>query len=69
VVLSKELKDPLRARVVQAITKLSQPEHRDMMRSFISSLFVGFKPTTTAEHLGPLTHYLKLARLKYMERL
>jgi len=69
VVLSKELKDPLRARVVQAITKLSQPEHRDMMRSFISSLFVGFKPTTTAEHLGPLMHYLKLARLKYTERL
>jgi phosphonate transport system substrate-binding protein len=69
VVLSKELKDPLRARVIQAITRLSQPEHRDMMRSFISSLFVGFKPTTTAEHLGPLMHYLKLARLKYTERL
>jgi phosphonate transport system substrate-binding protein len=69
IVLSKELKDPLRSRVIQAITQLSQPEHRDMMRSFISSLFVGFKPTTTAEHLGPLTHYLKLARLKYTERL
>lgn len=69
VVLSKELKDPLRTEVVQAIMKLSHPEHRDMMRSFISSLFVGFKPTTTAEHLGPLTRYLKLARLKYTERL
>ena len=69
VVLSKELKEPLRSRLVQAIMKLSQPEHREMMRSFISSLFVGFKPTTSAEHLGPLTHYLKLARLKYTERL
>ncbi|MGH7767287.1 MAG: phosphate/phosphite/phosphonate ABC transporter substrate-binding protein [Candidatus Binatia bacterium] len=69
VVISKELKDPLRAKVIQAIEKLGQPEHRDMMRSFISSLFVGFKPTTTAEHLGPLTRYLKLARLKYTERL
>lgn len=69
VVLSKELKEPLRSRVVQAIMNLSAPEHRDLMRSFISSLFVGFKPTTTAEHLGPLTRYLKLARLKYTERL
>jgi phosphonate transport system substrate-binding protein len=69
VVVSKELKDPLRAKVLESITKLGQPEHRDMMRSFISSLFVGFKPTTTAEHLGPLTRYLKLARLKYTERL
>jgi phosphonate transport system substrate-binding protein len=69
VVISKELKEPLRTRVIQAITKLSAPEQRDLMRSFISSLFVGFKPTTAAEHLGPLTRYLKLARLKYTERL
>ena len=69
VVLSKELKEPLRFRTIQAITKLSAVEHRDLMRSFISSIFVGFKPTTAAEHLGPLTHYLKLARLKYTERL
>ncbi|HEV8343299.1 MAG TPA: phosphate/phosphite/phosphonate ABC transporter substrate-binding protein [Candidatus Binatia bacterium] len=69
VVISKELKEPLRARVIQAIAKLSAPEQRDLMRSFISSLFVGFKPTTAAEHLGPLMRYLKLARLKYTERL
>ena len=69
VVFSKELKEPLRSRVAQAIMKLGQPEHRALMRSFISSLFVGFKPTTSAEHLGSLTRYLKLARLKYMERL
>ena len=69
VVLSKELKDPLRSRTIQAISKLGSPEHRDLMRSFISSIFVGFKPTTAAEHLGSLTRYLKLARLKYTERL
>lgn len=69
VVLSKELKEPLRSRVIQAIVKLGQPEHRDLMRSFISSIFVGFKPTTATEHLGSLTRYLKLARLKYTERL
>lgn len=69
VVLSKELKDPLRSRTIQAISKLGAPEHRDLMRSFISSIFVGFKPTTAADHLGSLTRYLKLARLKYTERL
>ena len=69
VVLSKELREPLRARTLQAIGKLGAPEHRDLMRSFISSIFVGFKPTTAAEHLGSLQRYLKLARLKYMERL
>jgi len=69
VVLSKELKDPLRARTVQAISKLGAPEHRDLMRSFISSIFVGFKPTTAEEHLGPLDRYLKLVGLKYTERL
>jgi phosphonate transport system substrate-binding protein len=69
VVLSKELKDPLRTRTVQAITKLGAPEHRDLMRSFISSIFVGFKPTTAEEHLGSLDRYLKLVGLKYTERL
>ena len=69
VAFSKELKEPLRSRTLQAITKLGAPEHRDLMRSFISSLFVGFKPTTAAEHLGSLNNYLKLVGLKYTERL
>jgi len=69
VVLSKEFKEPLRSRTIQAITKLGAPEHHDLMRSFISSIFVGFKPTTAAEHLGSLNNYLKLVGLKYTERL
>jgi phosphonate transport system substrate-binding protein len=69
VVLSKELKDPLRARAVQTITKLGAPEQRELMRTFISSIFVGFKPTTASEHLGSLQRYLKLANLKFTERL
>jgi len=69
VVLSKELKEPLRSRVVRSVTNLGAPEHRELMRSFISSIFVGFKPTTASEHLGSLTKYLKLANLKYTERL
>ncbi len=69
VVLSKEFKEPLRSRTIRAITKLGAPEHHDLMRSFISSIFVGFKPTTAAEHLGSLNNYLKLVGLKYTERL
>ena len=69
VVVSRELKDPLRARAVQTITKLGAPEHRDLMRTFISSIFVGFKPTNANEHLGSLQKFLKLANLKYTERL
>jgi phosphonate transport system substrate-binding protein len=69
VVVSKELKEPLRSRVFGTITRLGEPEHRDLMRSFISSIFVGFKPTTAEEHLGSLNKYLKLVGLKYTERL
>lgn len=69
VVLSKELKDPLRSRAVQTISRLGAPEHRDLMRAFISSIFVGFKPTTAGEHLASLNRYLKLANLKFTERL
>lgn len=69
VVLSKELKEPLRSKTIETITKLGTPEHQSLMRSFISSIFVGFKPTTAAEHLGSLNNYLKLVGLKYTERL
>jgi len=69
VVLSKELKNPLRARAVQSIVKLGASEHRELMRTFISSIFVGFKPTTAQEHLSSLAKYLKLANLKFTERL
>jgi len=69
VVLSKELKEPLRSRLIQSVSKLSAPEHRELMKTFISSLFVGFKPTNANEHLGSLQKYLKLANLKFTERL
>lgn len=69
VVLSKELKEPLRSRAVKTIVQLGAPEHRDMMRTFISSIFVGFKPTTANEHLGALQKYLKMGNLKFTERL
>ena len=69
VVVSKELKEPLRSRAIGTISKLADSAHQSLMRSFISSTFVGFRPTTAAKHLGPLNIYLKLVGLKYTERL
>jgi len=69
VVFSKDLKEPLRSRVVEAIEALGAPEHRPLMRGFISSTFVGFKRTTFQEHLGALRQYLELSGLKFTEKI
>ncbi|MFN3975220.1 MAG: phosphate/phosphite/phosphonate ABC transporter substrate-binding protein [Dehalococcoidia bacterium] len=69
VVVSKELHEPLRTLVIESIEGLGAPEYRALMRSFISSTFVGFRRTTAQEHLATLQRYLKLAGLKFTERL
>jgi phosphonate transport system substrate-binding protein len=69
VVVSKELKDPLRKRAIDAITALGEPAQRELMRGFISSIFVGFKATNAEAHLGTLRNYLKQAGLTYTERI
>jgi phosphonate transport system substrate-binding protein len=67
-VVRKDLKEPLRSNALFAIRQLGAPEHRELMRSFISSAFIRFDQTTTEEHLTVLTRYLKLAQLVYAER-
>lgn len=69
VVLSKDLKEPLRTKVIEAFTNLGEPEFRPLMRSFISGIFVGFQPTTAGEHLKGLNDYLELSGLPYTERI
>ncbi|MCS7206957.1 MAG: phosphate/phosphite/phosphonate ABC transporter substrate-binding protein [Dehalococcoidia bacterium] len=69
VVVSKDLAEPLRSQVLQAIEGLGAPEYRPLMRSFISSIFVRFQSTTAQEHLATLQRYLRLAGLKFTERL
>lgn len=63
--LSAEERDQLKA----ALLELGQPEHRDLMRKFISAIFVGFKPTTADEHLGSLNKFLDATQLQFVERL
>ncbi|GBD10864.1 Phosphate-import protein PhnD [bacterium HR23] len=69
VVVSKALQEPLRTQVIEAIEGLGAPEYRDLMRGFISAIFVRFQRTSAQEHLATLQRYLKLAGLKFTERL
>ncbi len=68
VLLSKDLKEPLRTRAIDAISALGAPEQRTLMRGFISSIFVGFEKTTADKHLGTLNMYLKQTGLGFTER-
>ncbi len=69
VVFSKDLQEPLRSQVEQAIQGLSNPEYRDLMRSFISGIFVGFQKTDAQTHLGTFKRYLEMTGLAFTERI
>jgi len=69
VVFGESLAEPLRSQLRDALIALGAPEHRELMRRFISGIFVRFEPTTTGEHLASLQSALDLTRLSYTERL
>lgn len=69
VVFAKQLQDPARTRLKEALLELGQPANRDLMRKFISGIFVSFKPTTSDEHLGSLTKYLETTKASFTEKL
>jgi phosphonate transport system substrate-binding protein len=69
VVFGESLAEPLRSQLRDALIALGAPEHRDLMRRFISGIFVRFEPTTTEAHLASLQSALDLTRLSYTERL
>ena len=52
-----------------ALLELGKPEHRDLMRKFISGIFVGFKATTAEQHLAALAKYLDTTQLAFVEPL
>lgn len=68
VVFSRELKEPLRAKLLDALMVLGK-ERPDIMRNFVSALFMEFVKTTAEEHLSQLEQYIRLTNLKYTERL
>jgi phosphonate transport system substrate-binding protein len=69
VVFAKQLHEPARSQLKEALLELGKPEQRALMRKFISGIFVGFRPTTPQEHLGSLSRYLETTQLAFTERL
>jgi phosphonate transport system substrate-binding protein len=69
VVFAEGLEEPLRTQLLEALLELGEPEHRDLMRTFISGIFVRFEPATTEDHLASLQRALEATGLQYTERL
>ncbi|MCS6768820.1 MAG: phosphate/phosphite/phosphonate ABC transporter substrate-binding protein [Candidatus Caldarchaeum sp.] len=67
VVFAKDLKEPIRSKLISALLKLGEQEPQ-LMRQFVSALFVRFEPATSEQHLGALRKYLELTNLRYTER-
>jgi len=68
VVFAKQLQEPARSQLKEALMELGKPEQRSLMRKFISGIFVSFKPTTSEEHLASLNRYLAATQLAFVER-
>lgn len=68
VVVSKDLDEPLRSRLVNALLELGDEQYRDLMRKFVSGIFVRFERTTTEEHLGSLDRFLDATGFAFTER-
>jgi phosphonate transport system substrate-binding protein len=69
VVFSDSLEDPLRTDLKDALLELGDDEHRELMRKFVSGIFVRFEERTTEEHLGSLNAYLEETGLAFTENL
>ncbi len=69
VLSARDLDQAAKTQLRDALVDLGKPEHRGLMRKFISGIFVGFKPTTAEQHLGALDKFLGQTQLAFLERL
>jgi phosphonate transport system substrate-binding protein len=69
VVVSKSLNGEMRTKVTDALVGMNSPEHRTLMRGFISGIFVGFKKTDARAHLEAFRGYLEQTGLAFNERI
>jgi phosphonate transport system substrate-binding protein len=69
VVFARDLDAGTRARLHSTLMELGRPEHRPLMRKFVSGIFVRFQPTTAEQHLAALTRFLDRTQLAFMERM
>jgi phosphonate transport system substrate-binding protein len=69
VLLSRDLDQVAKTQLRDALLDLGKPEHRGLMRKFVSGIFVGFKPTTAEQHLAALDKFLQQTQLAFVEPL
>lgn len=69
VAFSKDLEEPLRSDLRAALMELGDEEHRELMRKFVSGIFLRFQETTTEEHLGSLNAFLDETGLTFTEKI
>lgn len=62
VLISKKLPEGLKKKVVEALKELNT--RPDLMRKFVSAIFVRFEERSVEEHLGPLMRALEVTGLK-----
>ena len=67
VVYGKDLSEDDRADLTAALIALGEGENVELMRKFVSGIFVRFEETTTEEHLAQLDDYLELTGLQFTE--
>jgi phosphonate transport system substrate-binding protein len=67
VVVSKDLDEPTKDKLVNALLELNSAEYRDLMRKFVSGIFVRFEPATE-EHLQPLEKMLELTGFEFTDK-
>lgn len=68
VVFARDLTDPVRTDLLNAFLEL-KGEHKALMRSLLSAIFVEFTPTTTDQHTAPLKSALSSVGLRFQEKL
>lgn len=67
VVVSKDLDQTLREDLTSALLALNAPEHRDMMRKFVSGIFVRFE-AADEKHLAPLEKMIETTGFEFTEK-
>ncbi|HVM45284.1 MAG TPA: phosphate/phosphite/phosphonate ABC transporter substrate-binding protein [Candidatus Thermoplasmatota archaeon] len=69
VVFAKDFKDTPEAAAFQASLLELKGENRDLMRKFVSGIFVEFEPTTTADFVAGLTSALQVTGIRFSDKL
>lgn len=69
VAYTKDLDPQTKQALTDALMALNDPAQRDLMRKFISGIFVRFEPTTGQKHLASLNAFLQSTQLEFVERL